>query len=96
MESLLASEGRYGVAVHPDRDGAHRSEKALAGRQLRASEVGMKDDQLFLKEASNIVECLCNLNYLICEEAERPEKVRQYASLSDQRLQAMIELLRGE
>jgi hypothetical protein len=60
------------------------------------SEVGMKDDQIFLKEASNIVECLCNLNYLIGEEAERPEKVRQYASLSDQRLQAMIELLRGE
>jgi hypothetical protein len=56
----------------------------------------MRDEQVFIREASNIVECLCNLTYLIGEEAERPEKVRQYAAMSEQRLQAMIELLRGE
>jgi hypothetical protein len=49
-----------------------------------------KDD---LRSASNIVEALCNLNYLICEESERPERVRNYATLSDERLRILSVLL---
>jgi hypothetical protein len=49
-----------------------------------------KDD---LHSASNIVAALCNLNYLICEDSERPEKVRDYATLSDERLRILSVLL---
>jgi hypothetical protein len=58
--------------------------------------VRMKADRFFLEKTSDIVEGLCNLTYLICDEADRPEKVRYYAGLSEQRLQSMIELLRAE
>jgi|HubBroStandDraft_5_1064220.scaffolds.fasta_scaffold246399_2 hypothetical protein len=56
----------------------------------------MMERRVFLEQTSNLVEGLCNLTYLICEEADRPEQVRYYAALSEQRLQSMIELLRGE
>jgi hypothetical protein len=56
----------------------------------------MNDDKHFLERTTDIVEGLCNLTYLICEDADRPEKVRYYASLSEQRLQVMIDLLRAE
>lgn len=46
----------------------------------------------FLREASDIVEALYNLNYLICEDANNPAKIRQYANLSEERLSAMIQL----
>lgn len=55
----------------------------------------MRED-IFLEKASDIVDGLCNLTYLICEEADRPEQVRYYAGLSEQRLQSMIELLKSE
>jgi hypothetical protein len=54
------------------------------------------EHQVFLEQTSNLVEGLCNLTYLICDEADRPDQVRYYAGLSEQRLQSMIELLRGE
>ncbi len=53
-------------------------------------------DKVFLERATDIVEGLCNLTYLICEEAERPEKVRFYAGLSEERLRAMINLLHAQ
>ena len=56
----------------------------------------MNDEKLFLEQTCDIVEGLCNLTYLICQDADRPEKVRYYAGLSEQRLQAMIDLLRAE
>ena len=56
----------------------------------------MSEDKLFLEQTSNIVEGLCNLTYLICEEADRPDQVRYYAGLSEKRLQSMIDLLRAE
>jgi hypothetical protein len=56
----------------------------------------MMERKVFLEQTSNLVEGLCNLTYLIGEEADRPEQVRYYAGLSEQRLQSMIELLRGE
>jgi hypothetical protein len=56
----------------------------------------MYEDKVFLEKTTDIVEGLCNLTYLICEDAERPEKVRFYASLSEERLRAMIDLLHAE
>lgn len=56
----------------------------------------MNDEKVFFEQTSDIVEGLCNLTYLICEEADRPERVRYYAGLSEQRLQVMIDLLRSE
>ena len=53
-----------------------------------------ESERIFITCASNIVEALCNLTYLICEDADRPEKVRQYASLSEERLRALTDLLR--
>jgi hypothetical protein len=50
-------------------------------------------EKIFINRASNIVEVLCNLTYLICEDAEHPKKVRQYAGICEERLQAMIHLL---
>jgi hypothetical protein len=52
------------------------------------------DEEQFQQEAANIVEALVNLTYLICEEADHPGKVRQYANMSDERLVAMTQLLR--
>ncbi len=52
-----------------------------------------ESERSFITRASNIVEALCNLIYLICVDADRPEKVRQYASLSEERLQALTDLL---
>jgi hypothetical protein len=54
------------------------------------------EDQLFRERTSDIVEGLCNLAYLICEAADRPDQVRYYAGLSERRLQSMIDLLRSE
>ncbi len=53
-------------------------------------------EEIFLERASDIVDGLCNMTYLICEEADKPEQVRYYAGLSEQRLQMMIDLLRAE
>jgi hypothetical protein len=50
--------------------------------------------RLFIRKAANHVEALCNLTYLICEEAVHPEKVRHYTSLSEQSLEALTQLLR--
>jgi hypothetical protein len=56
-------------------------------------DVVIQSDERFLEEAANIVEALCNLTYLICEEAEHPGKVRHFASMSEERLASMTRLL---
>jgi hypothetical protein len=45
-------------------------------------------------EASNILGALVNLNYLVREDAENPSKVRHYASMTEERLEAMTQLLK--
>lgn len=50
-------------------------------------------DPNFIDQAMNIVETLVNLNYLTCVEADDPHQVRTYASLSEERLQALARLL---
>jgi hypothetical protein len=54
------------------------------------------DHELFIRRASNHTEALCNLIYLIREEAEHPERVRYYASLSEQSLQSLPQLIRDQ
>jgi hypothetical protein len=50
-----------------------------------------------LRKSCNILETLANLLYLAEMEADDPQKVRAYLSLSNERLQAMTEVLvRGE
>jgi len=50
-----------------------------------------------LQKSCNILESLSNLLYLAEVEADDPEKVRIYVSLSQERLQAMTRVLvRGE
>lgn len=44
--------------------------------------------------AANILETLTNLIYLTRLEARDPEKVTQYMDLSDERLQALVALLK--
>jgi len=51
------------------------------------------DDQLHIQTA-NIVEALINLNYLVSEEADNPSKVRRYASMTEERLNAIVHLLK--
>jgi hypothetical protein len=38
---------------------------------------------------SNGLEAFNNLIYLICEDAEHPSRVRQYANMCEERLQVM-------
>jgi hypothetical protein len=46
-----------------------------------------------LRRSCNILETLSNLLYLAEMEADDPQKVRTYLSLSKERLQAMTEML---
>jgi hypothetical protein len=47
-----------------------------------------------LRDISNVAEALYNLTYLIGEEADYPDKVRRYASLSEERLRALTSLIK--
>jgi hypothetical protein len=57
--------------------------------------VSPKDESriVYISKAYDILEALINLTYLMCEEAQHPEKVRQYATMCDERLEAMKHLL---
>jgi hypothetical protein len=46
-----------------------------------------------LKQSCNILESLSNLLYLAEIDADDPQKVRTYVSLSKERLQAMTQVL---
>jgi hypothetical protein len=63
--------------------------------KFRGDETFASGGSPFIDQASDIVEALVNLIYLICEEADRPERVRLYAGMSEERLRGMIELLRS-
>jgi hypothetical protein len=49
-----------------------------------------------LRKTCNILETLSNLLYLAEMDADDPQKVRTYVSLSKERLQAMTHLLTGK
>jgi hypothetical protein len=42
---------------------------------------------------SNGLEALNNLIYLICEDADHPPRIRQYANMCEERLRAMTGLV---
>lgn len=45
------------------------------------------------RETANILESLANLIYLTRLEADRPERVREYMDMSEERMQAMARVL---
>lgn len=49
-------------------------------------------DERFSPRAVDILAALNSLHYLICEDAEDPVKVRHYAGIMQERLQALHEL----
>jgi hypothetical protein len=63
------------------------------GRMEFLHEVNGEAEKIFISRASNIVEALCNLTYLICVDADHPEKVRQYAGICEEQLQVITRLL---
>jgi hypothetical protein len=48
---------------------------------------------IYVSKGSDILEALTNLTYLICEEADQPERVKHYVSMCEERLEAMRRLL---
>src|SRR6201999_3285426 len=44
---------------------------------------------IYISRASEILEALNNLAYLICEDAHDPKKIQHYASMVEERLQAL-------
>jgi hypothetical protein len=50
-------------------------------------------DKIAINNISNVIEALGNLIYLICEEADHPPRVRQYANMCEERLRVMISLV---
>jgi len=52
-----------------------------------------KVNDLFISNISNGIEALGNLIYLICEDADHPTRVRQYASMCEERLRLLGSLM---
>ena len=48
---------------------------------------------VYVSKTEDILEALTNLVYLICEDASQPQKVMHYASMCQERLEAMRLLL---
>lgn len=53
------------------------------------------NDRDFLDHAVNISETLSYLTYLLCIDAENPERVRLYAEQAQERVRALGSLLRS-
>ena len=52
-----------------------------------------KLDDLLISDISNGMEALGNLVYLICEDADQPSRVRQYARMCEERLRILTSLV---
>jgi len=52
-----------------------------------------KVNDFFISNISNGIEALGNLIYLICEDADHPTRVRQYASMCEERLRLLGSLM---
>jgi hypothetical protein len=57
--------------------------------------VSSDNDNVLNISISNGLEALNNLIYLICEDADHPPLVRQYANLCEERLRAMACLMKS-
>jgi hypothetical protein len=71
----------------------HPSEDALVGYVSGSSASGL--DKTFVIGAANILQCLICLSNLIRAEADDSDKVRVYANLAEEKVQALIELMRA-
>jgi hypothetical protein len=91
--SYQASSGRH-LAIYQDLHGfVHEARHILSlGVHWMASEQIPISIQ---RKSCSILETLSNLLYLAEMEADDPQKVRTYLSLSNERVQAMIQLLIG-
>jgi hypothetical protein len=70
--------------VRTKQDTSHFGVQCMTSRQIPVS---------ILRKSCNILETLTNLLYLAEMEADDPQKVRTYLSLSKERLQAMTQVL---
>jgi len=52
-----------------------------------------ENNRILIGSISNGLEALNNLIYLICEDADRPRMVRQYANMCEERLQKMTSVV---
>jgi hypothetical protein len=52
-----------------------------------------KLNDIVISDISNGIEALGNLIYLICEDADHPSRVRQYAGLCEERLRVLADLM---
>jgi hypothetical protein len=52
-----------------------------------------ESDISLIGNMSNGLEALNNLIYLICEDADQPPRVRQYANMCEERLQVMTSVM---
>jgi hypothetical protein len=50
-------------------------------------------NKIHIAGISNGLEALVNLIYLICEDADHPPRIRQYANMCEERLRAMTGLV---
>jgi hypothetical protein len=74
--------------VRTEQDISHFGVHCMTAQQIPVS---------ILRKSCNILETLSNLLYLAEMDADDPQKVRTYLSLSKERLQAMTRVLaRGE
>lgn len=53
----------------------------------------MKLNDIVISDISNGIEALGNLIYLICEDADHPSRVRQYAGMCEERLRVLAGLM---
>ena len=54
-----------------------------------------KPNDHLIGNISNGIEALGNLIYLICEDADHPSRVRQYASMCEERLRVLTSVMRA-
>jgi len=52
-----------------------------------------KLNDILISDISNGIEALGNLIYLICEDADQPSRVRQYAGMCEERLRVLASLM---
>jgi hypothetical protein len=52
-----------------------------------------KLDDILISDISNGMEAVGNLVYLMCEDADHPSRVRQYAGMCEERLRVLATLM---
>ena len=79
------------IAGHPPPPLAASQNVFPGAEALVSSE--QKLDDILISDISNGIEALGNLIYLICEDSDHPSRVRQYASMCEERLRILAGLM---